>query len=268
MCKKGGLISFITPNKWLSINYGKALRKKIGKQLLKVCDCSRVKVFEDADNTTVIVFIKKQIENEIVGNYYIDKDLLFKNSTDVPIDILIQIDNWGLLFSTYLDLLLKINETLIRVSNVANVENPFSVSEAYDFIPFLFDFDHKNNDSKLKIVNTGTIKSYGTLWGIKQTSYIKKKYKYPFVLEKEFNELMPKRFKQSVTKKIIIKGIRHFKSFLDFKGEYVAGKSTIIIKDAKKNFPLELLMTFLNSEVISFYIKEAYSALGIDGGIN
>lgn len=268
ICKEKGFISFITPNKWLSINYGKALRKMIGKQLIKVCDCSRVKVFEDADNTTVIAFIKKEIENDIVENYYLAENLKYLKAASVPISILLQTDNWGLLFSNNLDILLKINETETKIYDVGSVENPFTVSEAYEFIPFLFDCKDSNKMTKLKFINTGTIDSYSTLWGIKQTAYIKNKYEYPFVEENEFHEAMPNRFEQSKSKKIIIKGIRHFKSFLDCNGEYVAGKSTIIIKDGEENFPLELLLCFLNSNVISFYIKEAYSALGIDGGIN
>lgn len=268
ICNENGFISFITPNKWLSINYGKALRKMIGEQLIKVCDCSNVKVFKDAGNTPVIAFIKKEIENDIVENYYLTENLKFKNSINVPISILIETDNWGLLFSNNLDILLKINETETKVSDVGSVENPFTVSEAYEFIPFLFDCEDINKRTKLKFINTGTITPYSTLWGIKKTAYIKNKYKYPFVDEEGFQEAMPNRFQQSKSKKIIIKGIRHFESFLDFNGEYVAGKSTIIIKDEEENFPLELLMCFLNSNVINFYIKEAYSALGIDGGIN
>ena len=62
--------------------------------------------------------------------------------------------------------------------------------------------------------------------------------------------------------------MRYFESFFDNKGNYVAGKSTIIIFDKEKKCNLKSLNILLNSKFISLYIKSCFSALGIDGGIN
>ena len=63
--------------------------------------------------------------------------------------------------------------------------------------------------------------------------------------------------------------MRYFEVFFDKMGTYIAGKSTIIIFDEFDNIgKLNTLSALLNSNLISFYIKQMYSALGIDGGIN
>jgi len=79
---------------------------------------------------------------------------------------------------------------------------------------------------------------------------------------------LPKRYEQSVSKKIIITGIRYFECYYDVTGCYVAGKSTVIIRNMKQGLTFEALLAILNSTLISNYIKEAYQATGIEGGVN
>ena len=67
--------------------------------------------------------------------------------------------------------------------------------------------------------------------------------------------------------KIVISGIRHFECALDLNGDFIAGKSTIILK-SKENADLKIALPILNSSLITFFIKEAFGVLGIGGGIN
>ena len=69
------------------------------------------------------------------------------------------------------------------------------------------------------------------------------------------------------TPKVIISGMRHFECALDPGGGIVAGKSTIILK-GKNSADIKMILTLLNSNLISFFIKEAFGVLGIGGGIN
>jgi F0F1-type ATP synthase membrane subunit b/b' len=265
--KTGGIVSYITPNKWLSIGYGKQLRKMLGIHLLQICNCSEIKVFEEVGNSPVITFVKKDIANNEIAIHSFSNDYIIRKGKPIP-SSLVESDNWGILLSKHLDILLKIFNSERRVFQICDVENPFTVSEAYNFVDYVFDGENGEGAGHLKMLNTGTIDKYISLWGLKLTSYIKRKYKYPFVKKGLFRNSMPKRYEQSISKKIIITGIRHFECFLDCNGEYVAGKSTIIIRNAKDDFSLETIISLLNSNIICFYITEAYSALGIDGGIN
>ena len=62
--------------------------------------------------------------------------------------------------------------------------------------------------------------------------------------------------------------MRYFECFYDMFGNYVAGKSTIILLNPKNNQLFKVLLGILNSKLISFYIRGSYSTLGIGGGIN
>ena len=65
----------------------------------------------------------------------------------------------------------------------------------------------------------------------------------------------PRRYSQSKDKKIIISGIRYFESFLDNNGEWVAGKSTVILRNFRKDISPKFLLGILNSPINHFLSK-------------
>lgn len=263
--EKLGYICFITPNKWLSIGYGKALRSYLQGNLTRLCSCDEIKVFKDAGNSPVITFFTKtKSKNKILIDFYKPDYTVTQNKSANR--KIIETDNWGMLISKFLNLLLTIYENSHLLNSICQVENPFSVSEAYDLKEYLYDGKNKSNKD-LKLVNTGTIDKFTVLWGIKETSYIKEKFKHPYLKKTSFKQKMPRRFEQSNSQKIIIAGMRYFECFLDSEGEYVAGKSTLIIRKVN-SISLESLNAFLNSKLVEFYLKETYGTSGIDGGVN
>ncbi len=266
ICRNQGILTFITPNKWLSIGYGKQLREYFLNHIIQLCNCDEIQVFE-AGNTPEISFIKKVDTESSIKIYSFTQEYFIKNKGDVP-RLILSLGNWGMVLSKYLQLLIKLSKNPKKVKDYCKVENPFTVSEAYKLIKCLYDGDKKGNKEDLKLINTGTIDKYTSLWGYKNTSYIKKKYKYPWINVSKFQKELSKRYAQSISKKIIITGIRYFECYFDSKGNYVAGKSTIIIREMKEKYDIECLLAILNSSLLSFYIKEAFSATGIDGGVN
>ncbi len=261
--KNGGCLTYITPNKWLSIAYGAALRKLLKFAFATLCRCDKVKVF-DAGNSPVITFFEKSKQNKSLLIQELNENKEVCNVGTTNKDIL-ENDNWGIFLSDTLNLIFKINSSkkTLKTENYL-VENPFSTSEAYILRDIITDNIENSSEEQFKFVNTGTIDPYINLWGCKITSYLKLKFSNPVVNKKIFKLILPKRFEQSSQPKIIITGMRYFECFYDAKGEYIAGKSTIIIKGDN----LYSLLGILNSKLLSFYIKQSYSALGIDGGIN
>jgi hypothetical protein len=262
--REDGVVCFISANKWLSIGYGKALRRMLTRHLSQLSSCDEITVFRDAANSPVISFFKKREVTEDVTIHYFSPtyDLLSRNPTPRRI---VELDNWGMLISKYLNTLLKISNQKHRLSEFCDVENPFSVSEAYELLQLVYDGEPEEDEFRL--INTGTIDRFESLWGKKKTSYIKHKYLHPYVRKEELRELMPRRFEQSSSPKLIMTGIRYFESFLDRNGTYVAGKSTIIIRNPR-NIDLRALNALLNSKLIGFYMREAFKATGIEGGVN
>ena len=90
----------------------------------------------------------------------------------------------------------------------------------------------------------------------------------PVVNSEEFARKFPKRVRQVKAHKIILSGMRFFEGYFDKFGEYIAGKSTIVLLNATKEDYFTLLLGLLNSRLMAFYIKQSFSALGIGGGIN
>ena len=77
------------------------------------------------DSPVIGFFSKKKISEKIRVNFYLE-DYTLKG--DEYIDrAIIDFDNWGLLISPHLDLLLKIIGRRDRLVTIAEVENPFTV---------------------------------------------------------------------------------------------------------------------------------------------
>lgn len=264
---KGSAV-FITPNKWLAISYGKDLRELLRIYVYKICNCDQVKIFE-AGNSPVVVFISKFFKNNDIRVDRFDSDYNVNEKVISQLNVLNE-ESWGFLLSRNLELILKMMKNSQKVNQNYYAENPFTVSEAYEVQKILTDLKTAtdfNNSKYFKFVNTGTIEKYYFLWSVDTTTYLKKKYQVPVIYRQVFKRKFPKRFDQISTQKIVISGMRHFECALDSDGSIIAGKSTIILK-SKNNSDIKIILALLNSNLISFYIKEAFGVLGIDGGIN
>jgi len=266
MLVSNGILCFITPNKWLTLGYGKALRSYFNKKVVKLVNCSKVKVFE-AGNSPVIVYIKQADLAEDISIMEFDREYQTSNKGDVIREIL-KFDNWGLFLSDHIKLLVNlINRAEIFIYDIADPINSFTTSEAYKLIPLIEDKECVNQDY-FKLVNTGTIDPFINFWGEKITTYIKNKFQHPVIKKEKLKCKMSRRFEIQNDPKIIITGMRHFESFYDENSEFLAGKSTIILKVKSKEINPLVLLIYLNSQLVKFFIKECYSTAGIDGGIS
>ena len=260
-----GVMSYIAPNKWLSIKYGKYLREFLDKSLIQICKCEKVNVFDAGNSPSINFFNKSKLRKKIQIDEF---KAGFKDNFlgHIPVST-ITIDNWGILLSNNIFNIIKIKDTnKSKINDYYDVQNPFSTAEAYSLKKIIK--DDKFDEDKFYFINTGTIDPFVTLWGEKTTTYLKSKYMFPTIIRNKLKKFSLNRYNQSNSSKLIITAMRYFESFFDNKGNYVAGKSTIIIFDKEKKCDLKSLNILLNSKFISLYIKSCFSALGIDGGIN
>lgn len=257
-----GILVFITPNKWLSIGYGSSLREIEKDYFQKICSCRKIHVF-DAGNNPIIVLLRKSHLIEFIIDEFNESGIIA--STEILKRNLLEY-NWGIFLSEYYKFIIKITKSFNNFGSYLTVENPFATNEAYKLKEILR--DNQNTNNSYLFINTGTIEPFHHLWGSSVTSYLKGKYSHPIVKINEFNELFPNRIHQVSSSKIIIAGIRHFESCYDVDGKIIAGKSTLLIKDTNNKLNPYFILAIFNSRFISFYIKESYSVLGIDGGIN
>ena len=258
-----GLLTYITPNKWFSVDYGKALRTYIVGSITRLVNLGSVNVFDAGNNPTVFSLCKSKTNLDVTidvmsSEYEIIETRKISRSTLDP-------DNFEIILSKNTALLEKFHSANSKISDYFLVQNPFTVSEAY----LVKDLIHEAIivEDSFKFCNTGTIAQFGNKWGTRTTNYLKSKYQNPVVSQSAFKVQFPKRYQQSVQPKIIFKGMRQFDSFYDELGEFIAGKTTLIAIPLNENVDAYGFLGILNSKVIKWYMKELYSSRGIDGGI-
>lgn len=266
LTKKDGVFTYIVPNKLISAKYGNKTRKAFNQlDLIELRDYSRINVFVTAD-VYPITFMIRNSKNNIFSNFSIMTDLIEISELNTVKLYDYQEDTlWDKYFfeNETLNLLLKLNSYNKIISFGSTITGSATVGEAYLIKEILLDSQHLKDSFKL--INTGTIDQFKSLWSIKNTQYIKAQYQYPRVRSKDIAEMNNTRYVQSKSPKIIIAGMSSIiEAYFDVKGEYLGGKSTtIIIDDFKK---LKFLIGVLNSTLISFYINKVYNSLKMSGG--
>ena len=188
--KKSGNLAFISPNKYLSAPYGKALREYIYKntQLEKLVDVSQIPVFDAVSVYPILTFIKKYEMNcpvqviKLTNNKLRDLELgliksfkyNWKSLNEFPDSV------WGFLLTGQYDLVKKIINKSIPITNVGKVNASSTAGEADIFSNYI-----SNNyiNGAYKLINTGTIDPFITTWGIDYMTNKGKKYLTPYLLK-------------------------------------------------------------------------------------
>jgi len=267
ICKLNGVFSYIIPNKLLSASYSIELRRFLSFQnIIEIRDYSRINVFETASVYPITLVVKKTNLKSDVSMTTMQSTDLIKVSYKIQSNIFYNDIFWDKYFLE--DKFVKI---LIKLSLLSNFKmiptmkmcGAATVNEAYEIKEKLVDSNSLQNAKKL--INTGTIDRWTSLWGIKNTQYIKSAYKYPTISDRNIKLINETRLKQSNSSKVIIAGMsKEIEAFLDVNGGYMAGKSTTIIMDEIEK--LKIYCTILNSKVSSFFVQSNYHSLKMAGG--
>ncbi|MDR3197636.1 MAG: N-6 DNA methylase [Planctomycetaceae bacterium] len=267
LLKSGGLMSMITSDRWLHKPYGDAVRRGMFHKFIFLTDCGR-DVFSDAAVYTVIVGIdtkdSAQIQTAGIRN---NKIIVFGNTDKTEIPLNYQLD-W--LLSDSIDFIKRIRRIKNTIGDVSGIscESACAASDCYKLKPFIEDRDFRN-DNDLKLINTGTISKYVSLWGLAAMTYLKDKYKKPVVDKYRFLEQFTNSYGQkSIRPKLIIKGLTLLDVCLDEKGIIIPGKATTIILDDKNDvMKLRAVMALLNSKFAAYHIGKKYRGATYNRGV-
>jgi len=262
--KDNGILTFISPDKWISKSFGNELRKNKYQSLYSILNAGR-HVFESAkvDSIVTIFYNKKQINNLRVFSIYNEAPSFVRDYDKSNLKPPFALD---CVFSEHLSLIDKIESFSSEITTL-NCENACATSDAYKLSPLIEDLtDGYNPDTNFKIINTGTIGKWSSKWGLKNMTYLAKKYSYPIVSKKAFfNEFKNSYSSKSIRPKLILKGLNQLDVCLDVKGEIIPGKSTLIISGFSER-RLKYLMAYLNTSLPIFYLKEKYPASSYNQG--
>ena len=261
---KGNMI-FITPDKWLARPFGKTMREKIHKNIVSILFAGR-EIFESALVDSIITNISTKTSNINVKKY---DGKIIKDKRTIDLSALKSPYTLDFIYSDNLNFINKIEEQPLKLFNLCECQSACATSDAYKLKPIIKSLSNENdyNDNLFKIINTGTIGKYYSKWATTKIKYLKDYYELPIVNKNDFYNVFLNSYSKKVCNpKLIIKGLTLLYCCLDEKGEYIPGKSTLVIQNNDKDI-LKIAMAIINSKLSIAYIKEKYSSASYNGGI-
>ncbi len=262
---QNGVLSYITPNRFLSASYGKALREILVNryEILGLIDYSDKRVFEDASTYPVISFLKKkEIEEYKVttGSFdEVSKQIIEakfdSNKLNVLEDYIL-----GFLLNDKLIITEKIINQSESLENVGKINATSTASEADDYSKLITE-----DGQGYKLINTGTIDPYCTTWGISELTDKGKKLLRPF-LPKESESISQNRHNLYSSPKIIIAKIGlKCEAYYDNIGEY-SSINTNCIHSFSKDYLPEYVQCWINSKLYNYMFECFFDGLRMSGG--
>ena len=269
-CVNSKIAAYITPDKWLSMPFGLKFREKFMiSRLSSIVHCGS-KVFNNATVDSIITIFNVKPRNTSV--YIFDKEKSVKMVTSENLSNLLTPYFIDYLFSENKDLIVKINSIKTSLKDLNLIcEDACATKDAYELVPYIYSNKKFDAEKEFKLINTGTIGHYQSLWDQKEIVYLKKETKkpsipYPVINKSDFESMGKTYKKRSYSPKIIFKSINILDAFIDFDSEYIPGKATRVICSKEINL-LKYVCSLLNSKLIAFYIEIMFKSCSYCGGI-
>lgn len=272
----GGVMSMIVKNQLLGASYSAEIRRIIRENRVdEILDFSEVNVFKSASVYPVVIQVSKVRERvpvkiEIFGEGEEDCHRL-----EIEKERFYESEAWGSFFSSLeiqnFILGFPRSSRLASLNFVREVAAAATTAEAYEFKEVVREFDPKHDkEGKFrKFINTGTIDPFVSMWGIKDTRYLKSDFLRPIIRDRDISKISDRRLEQARHPKVILAGMSiGLEAFLDVDGSYIPGKSTSFVSiDGPEDLPmLKFLCALLNSELIAFWFSGTFTGLKMAGG--
>lgn len=264
-----GYLSFITPDKWISKDFGAAMRKRIVPGIVSILPVGR-DVFESALVDSIITTIGEKATDELQIQDLVDGEIKITgriSKEDINGD-----DGFDRLLSAHHSFLHKLDQSAVkRLGELAEAENACATSDTYVLGEIMEDAEsvHGYNEKKdFKIANTGTLDKYVFRWGAKPMRYLKNDFGFPVVSRSLFQKTLGATYnRRAASPKIVIKGLTLLQGAIDLDGSYVPGKTTLVICADNLSL-LKYIAGIVNSRLASFYVKQKYASASYNGGVN
>ncbi|MGD9874060.1 MAG: Eco57I restriction-modification methylase domain-containing protein [Kiritimatiellia bacterium] len=264
LINSGGYLAYITPNRYLSASYGKALREHllINFSLDSLIDYSDKDVFPDASTYPVITFIKrKNEENSPVTCGKVDavtKTMAYRSFPRSKLSVM-EDSILGFLLNDKLTITEKIIAQGESLQKVGKINATSTAAEADEYSKLI------NEQTGYKLINTGTIDPYLAMWGFSELTDKGMKYLRPF-LPKDANAISLNRHRLYSSPKIIVAKIGlKCEAFYDRIGEY-ASINTNCVHSFDKNYLPEYILCWLNSRLYNYVFECLFDGLRMAGG--
>ncbi len=272
LMKKGGMLAFITPNKYLAARYAIALREFFlsHSRFLKVVDLSSVPVFSTAMVYPILTFLRHEegcregtVESLVPVELRDDDPLTYRRSSfDRNLLQLLPENIWGFLLSDSPDLLVKMITGGNPLANYGEINATSTAAESDAFTPYI-----KNTKPRggLKLVNTGTIDPLESLWGKFALTHSGRNLLTPW-LDVSAAQVSARRLAMYRSPKIVFaKMAAECECFVDWDGEY-ASVNTNCFYSPVDPADLDYVAAFCTSSIFMYFYRQFFGALRMNGG--
>lgn len=258
LLRNNGCLAFITPNKFLCANYAVALRNYFieNTMFISFWDVSDTQCFS-ASVYPIVSILRKCSKHEkyIFQIKTRNKTCISYDSeslTNLPENI------WGFILSDKINIVDKIICNSIKITDVCSINATSTANEADKFHSFI-----KDSGDGYKMINTGTIDPYISLWGSKPLVDKGCKFLKPYIIN-DVTVLGEYRFCMYKSPKIILaKMANRIEGFYDKDGEY-ASINTNCLHSIKVN--PAILLAWIHSKVFNFIYEVFFDGLRMAGG--
>lgn len=263
LLKPGGKLGFITPNRWLSVSYGKALRGWLIENATfdSIINASDTRVFEDASVYPVITILTKskpESDYKILAGHLEEMTAVplgFEHSSaklsSLPDNIM------GFLLNDKLPITEKVFAQAKLLGIVGEINATSTAAEAEEYAEYL------NDASGHKIINTGTIDQYMSMWGLDTFRKQGRLFLRPYL---DLSKVSDGRKKLYESPKIIFAKIAlRTEAVYDGLGEY-ASIDTNCIHTLKDNFMPEYVLAWVNSRLYNYVFTCLFDGARMSGG--
>ena len=273
LLKPAGTLAFITPNKYLAASYASALREFLLEhvQLRRVVDLSSVPVFSTAAVYPVLTFLTRSTSDSdySVQTLVPHKDSkssdpreFFRASFSSEMLRLLPENIWGFLLSNDADLLVRVIRDTRPLSQYGEVNATTTASESDEFGEYLSNSKTKNG---VRVVNTGTIEPFHTLWGKVPLKHNKQSFLTPH-LPLNNDAINDRRREMYRSPKVIYAKIaKQCEAMFDAEGSYAGLNVNCFYKPAQQT-DLKYVAAFSNSKLFMFIYDQFFRALRMSGG--
>jgi len=275
LCRRGGLASLIVPNKLGSAGYAAGARQVLAHDatLLTLRDYSSVPVFPVAVYPLVFLATNARPGRRARSVRYERMQQLYSGQAKVEQTADLGYEKYfgsdpAQPWSIFQDVAEtnpspRLRADFPRLDSVCEVWGGATVAEAYELAPLLSEWQDDDREA-LRVVNSGTIDPFVSLWGVKRLRYLGDAFLRPVVAASMQSELPPARIAQTKRAKVILAGMtKQLEAVADPDGTFLAAKSTTIVFGA---YDPHFMAAILNSRLMGFYYRTVFGGNALQGG--
>ncbi len=268
LCRNGGRVGLVLPNKLLAADYARSLRIWLSKRAVveAILDASRSKAFEASVYPVAVVLCREQPQAAAplvvfrAGERLAAPEVMRRGRQadlhTAPGAV------WSAALDPAWDALHACFEGGIPLGDAANLSAGLTVAEAYHLRPRVVDVPlGVLPPDAVRLVTSGLIERHRCRWGAAPARFLNRRYRCPAIM---LHALPPRRREQALAPKLVISGLGlRPRAFLDRGLTQASVATTIITSDG---WPLGALCAVLNSSLAARLYRALFGGLALGGG--